>query len=581
MFLDGTEFGITLNLEKALRHLRLANAPRILWVDTICINQGSIQERAEQVTLMGEIYKSSSADLLWLGEDDGQSAHLIRLLASIQQMEDIPVSEIMSVGETLGPTVRHAIHTRRLMPGEKDESSTNFVLSNVEAVQCLIVRDTMLKYGITEDIKEQFRNFCEASVWKRIWIVQEVVLAAKVSVAIGFNEIPLFAVWILLNCLIVMQLGTEILKPHAMTGQYLWESGPAPQTINLRYDIMRGRPATWDHLWNRFGRFGATDPRDRIFALLALAMERLEIVPNYEQPLESLFIEVIRKLIVARGNLDILDMGFGRIGRVLDESLENVLSNRPSWLPQFDVREVLMSPFVQDLRYNARGFSAGLCNPSKLELESIYAPQDPRILCLSGFLVGSVTIIPQPPESGPVGPANYRNNVEWLSTTIGPIFRKISLEPLADAYWKTLTCDQMHRRNISSRPTLPIQDPEKFQALAQNLLTEEGEKGVTGDDTDLFYHNIALLYSRGRFGLVKTCLLSMLPQSCQEDDLVRIFYGGKSPMIIRPLEDDEGGKRFMLIGPAYVYGMMDGEALEAQERAEDKGLLAPRKFRLV
>ena len=438
----------------------------------------------------------------------------------------------------------------------------------------------MLNSGITETIKGQFLKFCEASVWKRIWIVQEVVLAAKVCVRFGFNELSLFSVWILQNCMAVMQVA-EAVKPHGLFGPYHWESGSAQQIINLRYDRMRRRPAGFLELWNRFGRFGATNPRDRIFALLSLAMERLEIIPTYTQPVESLFIDVTKKLIAANGNLDILDMGFGRIGKELDENTENILSSRPSWLPQFDIREVLQSPFVRDDRFQARGFSTGVSYPSKLDLAKIDTPDDPRILCMSGFLVASVTQIPQPPRSGAVGQANYRNQFESLSSTIGPAFREITSEPFVDAYWRTLTCDQMHRRSISSRPSLPLSDPDVFQALARKLLSEEGEKSVSSNDRDIFFHNIRLLHGRGRLGLVKGLLLAMLPQSCEKDDLVCIFYGGKSPMIIRPLVDDEVGEKFMLIGPAYVHGIMDGEALEAQAAVKERGLLASREFRLV
>ncbi len=580
IFLDGTEFSITLNLEKALRHLRFADVPRVLWVDAICVNQSSIQERGEQVALIGQIYTSSSADLLWLGEDDGHSAQLIRLLADIQKMESIPVSEIMSVGETLGADVKDVIEKTRLIPGERDEASANFVLSNVEAVQCLLVRNVMFNSGTTETIEEQFVKFCEASVWKRVWIVQEVVLAPKVLVVFGFNELSLFSAWILQNCLVITQLA-KVLKPHGPLEQYYWESGSAQQIINLRYDRMRGWPAGFLELWNRFGRFGTTDPRDRIYALLSLAVERLEIVPTYTQPVESLFIDVTKKLIAATKNLDILDMGFGRTSKDLDESTEKVLSNRPSWLPQFDVRPVLQSPFVGNLRFQARGFSAGLSSVPRLDLPEIQTPEDPRILCLSGFLVASVTLIPQPPRSGPVGPANYRNQFERLSATIGPVFQETTGQSLVDAYWRTLTCDQMHRRSISSRPQLPLSDPDVFQALARKLLTEEGEQSVPSDEKDIFFHNIGLLYSRGRFGLVKGILLAVVPQSCEKNDLVCIFYGGKSPMIIRPLENDEVGERFTLIGPAYVHGIMDGEALEAQEAARGRGLLASREFRLV
>ncbi|KAF2819466.1 HET-domain-containing protein [Ophiobolus disseminans] len=48
---------ITENCEAALRCLKLPVDPRILWVDSICINQSSILERNHQVGLMDQIYR--------------------------------------------------------------------------------------------------------------------------------------------------------------------------------------------------------------------------------------------------------------------------------------------------------------------------------------------------------------------------------------------------------------------------------------------------------------------------------------------------------------------------------------------
>ena len=51
---------ITRNLEEALRHIRSPCADKVLWVDAICIDQGShpeaLEERAWHVRLMHHIY---------------------------------------------------------------------------------------------------------------------------------------------------------------------------------------------------------------------------------------------------------------------------------------------------------------------------------------------------------------------------------------------------------------------------------------------------------------------------------------------------------------------------------------------
>lgn len=66
------------NLDAALRHFRLPDRSRMLWVDAICINQEDDIERTAQVAMMAKIYRRAVATLSWLGpeseEKDGQSA---------------------------------------------------------------------------------------------------------------------------------------------------------------------------------------------------------------------------------------------------------------------------------------------------------------------------------------------------------------------------------------------------------------------------------------------------------------------------------------------------------------------------
>lgn len=49
---------------------RTAHLPR-LWIDAVCIDQEDLDERSEQVGVMGEIYTSSIGNVIYLGEDDG------------------------------------------------------------------------------------------------------------------------------------------------------------------------------------------------------------------------------------------------------------------------------------------------------------------------------------------------------------------------------------------------------------------------------------------------------------------------------------------------------------------------------
>ena len=69
--LCGQPFHVTVNLESALRNLRQTDRPCILWVDALCIDQGNVDERAKQVHIMGDIYRCSVANLIYIGDDDG------------------------------------------------------------------------------------------------------------------------------------------------------------------------------------------------------------------------------------------------------------------------------------------------------------------------------------------------------------------------------------------------------------------------------------------------------------------------------------------------------------------------------
>ncbi|KAI1408238.1 heterokaryon incompatibility protein-domain-containing protein [Hypoxylon sp. FL1857] len=63
--INEVEFFVTENLDSALRHLRLTDAKRYLWVDALCINQFDVKEKSVQVGRMFSIYKKACRVVAW------------------------------------------------------------------------------------------------------------------------------------------------------------------------------------------------------------------------------------------------------------------------------------------------------------------------------------------------------------------------------------------------------------------------------------------------------------------------------------------------------------------------------------
>ncbi|KAI1739227.1 heterokaryon incompatibility protein-domain-containing protein [Xylaria scruposa] len=59
----------TRNCWELLRFARLPQVTRHVWVDALCINQGNMEEKTQQVAKMGQIYRESSRVVVYLGPD--------------------------------------------------------------------------------------------------------------------------------------------------------------------------------------------------------------------------------------------------------------------------------------------------------------------------------------------------------------------------------------------------------------------------------------------------------------------------------------------------------------------------------
>ncbi|KAI6084620.1 heterokaryon incompatibility protein-domain-containing protein [Hypoxylon rubiginosum] len=81
---------ITANCDAALRRLRWVSQDRVLWVDSICIDQTpeGVEERNAQVAMMGDIYENASDVLIWLGGGDEKTDALFLHLKRLYELRD-------------------------------------------------------------------------------------------------------------------------------------------------------------------------------------------------------------------------------------------------------------------------------------------------------------------------------------------------------------------------------------------------------------------------------------------------------------------------------------------------------------
>lgn len=68
-----------------LQALRYTDKPRTIWIDAICINQQDLEERASQVKMMGQVYRTASTVRVWLGADSEDDKDAISILQEMRE----------------------------------------------------------------------------------------------------------------------------------------------------------------------------------------------------------------------------------------------------------------------------------------------------------------------------------------------------------------------------------------------------------------------------------------------------------------------------------------------------------------
>ncbi|KAK4100417.1 HET-domain-containing protein, partial [Parathielavia hyrcaniae] len=149
---NGARVKVGKNIWHALDHLRSATQSRVLWIDALCINQDDTDEKNEQIPLMLFIYSRARGVLVWLGV---HSAPFDLNKRKLEQLDGQDRRELDYIH------VDTPYVTRNSGPPDWEKAVRSFL-----------------------------RALVHEGYWKRTWIVQEFIVASKVTVLFGTSVVP-------------------------------------------------------------------------------------------------------------------------------------------------------------------------------------------------------------------------------------------------------------------------------------------------------------------------------------------------------------------------------------------------------
>jgi hypothetical protein len=275
-------FPISHNLAGALRHLRHELAPRIFWVDALCINQNDIHERDTQVTRMADIYRLASKVVVWLGPESEDSNLAISALDLIGSQ--VVASKLSTIYASPDATNRDWFRSRTPLdfPGQ--------------TWQALL-------------------NIFKRPWFDRVWIIQEIQLASSMStVQCGLDIISWSHLRVAIICLSnKVQLPLQELYHRVRLLQELARNLRSASISSLLFIAQSGL---------------CSNPRDKVYGILGLAPERVvsRIRPQYSLAPEVVYRDTFLALMREFDSLNLL-VSCGMTTRKL--------AGLPSWVPDW------------------------------------------------------------------------------------------------------------------------------------------------------------------------------------------------------------------------------------------------------
>ncbi|KAK7727193.1 hypothetical protein SLS63_007244 [Diaporthe eres] len=497
---EGKAASVTRGLFGALEQLRLVDCERTLWIDAICINQSDSVEKTQQVDMMCRIYSQCRRCNIWLGP----------------------------LGETSLADANLAIDTVAWVAG--DIADTPAFLDDVSQ---------------RRRAAEAFATLLTRPWWMRIWTVQEVILPPRRFIYWG----PCKLSWDLLDRASEAVMDDTHIKPPADLQKYAHEFYASGAFGHLTARVRSMRITVNEHPLYLFWRWRfrqATDPRDKIYALLGMRRDvRLPSVPScdYTVDVRTLFRRVTVDLIELCNDLNPL---IGRRGEPSN------LADLPSWVVDWSgsVPGQGRSAFWEhQTRWTSRDYCA---DRGTFGVGDGLRFADEQTLLLAGLYVDKIAVVEQRQTWG-------EGQAEG--------FHEILLGG-ADRWGDLITRFQRSGAATGHAVELPGNWMQAFIGLITGRLVpgepEDGDQYPDDWTVDMLRDQALFITETGRFGLG--------PLSARPGQQLWIVGGCRFPVILDTwpsggageVGDSKSCRDFTWVSECFVYGTMKGEAVEGR-----------------
>lgn len=266
------------------------------WIDSISIDQANLAERAEQVQLMRFIYLTAEQVVVWLGES---SAH------SNLAMEFI---------EALGQTMQ-----------QQDSITSEQVRAKYE------IDAYRPQWDALED-------FLSRRWWTRIWTIQEFVIPPTLLFWCGTREIRrdtvCYALTAVDRCTVVGIKETRAFR-YAYNRKRVWNLYEAARSA-AKEKGNNGSGARSQPLLSLVAYFScmdASDDRDRLYGLRALATDGDLLDVDYTLSVQEVYLRFAQEFIKRHRSLDIICFA----------AVHSAPPPLPSWVPDWHRRDAFLS----------------------------------------------------------------------------------------------------------------------------------------------------------------------------------------------------------------------------------------------
>ncbi|KLP09506.1 related to HET-6OR heterokaryon incompatibility protein (het-6OR allele) [Fusarium fujikuroi] len=572
-------FMITDSLDTALRRLRLVGDSRCLWVDQICIDQTSLEERSEQVSIMRHIYSGATLVNAWLGPADPEEATAAGMIIS-----------------TLAKRRPHEFREQEYFPQN----------------------DYLLELGLPARNSPAWgalNSMLRTPYFSRIWILQELALAATYTLLWG--DLFISKTDFMSFNIATIRLGMRCQDPKTQVKTWVNED-PHGRCPVLEWNIVSSA-FTGGYREGILGLYQlvsstqacqATDPRDKIFALLGLAgVWTYGITPDYHKTESTVFAEFALKVISEERNLEILNHTY------IEEP--NDKERRPLWAPRWHHKDATarftMKPgsfkSSNTMEMRMRSLDGG----QSLELRGLHidkiketnnkwAYQDIMAMgsmaidhrCLLEDQYGSEIITPtvltmiNGRVQSIVGELSRPTDNSYLNSFAAFAFQSLlmvfSNKDYNEKFLKAMI--QLIKMAVQTYLSVPqnesiFGEPEVWEFIDDRLdqLSPEDTETISsyvdilerifsdiGEDAAAFSGN--LVHSHGKkFFITEKGYLGTGPCCLEAGDSVCILFGGDTPYIVRP--NSPSSDKYLFLGNTYVHGIMEGEAIATWEEQKD------------